>query len=83
MNWNFVDASFVSSSFKVGGEEDIHNRSSLFRGDESARHDQHVCVVVETGQASNLRNPAEGGTNALMFIKGHADALAASADGYA
>ena len=78
---DFVNPPLVASAFEAGGEKLGHNAVGLLAGDEAARHDEHVGVVVPACQTGNLRYPADGGPDALMLVQGDADAFAAAADG--
>ena len=40
------DPAFVSASFKIGGEESLHDLQRLLLGDEAGRDTYHVGVVV-------------------------------------
>ena len=50
-------------------------------GNETTGHHQYVGVVVLAAQLGDVGAPAEGGTDALVFVQGHSDAVAATADG--
>mgnify|MGYP003312600021 CR=1 FL=1 len=71
----------MASAFKVGGKELVEDAACHVVVDEAARHHQHIGIVVLTDEVGNLGLPAESGTDALMLVEGHADALAAAAHG--
>ena len=73
----------MASAFEGGLQVFVHDGIGFFVGDEAARHDEHVGVVVLTGEVGYLGHPAEGSTYALMFVERHADAFSAAADGNA
>ena len=49
-------------------------------GNETSGHNQYVGIIVLAGQLCDVCIPAEGGTDALVLVEGHADAVAATAD---
>ena len=50
-------------------------------GNETTGHHQYVSIVVLAAQFGDVGAPAEGGADALVFVQGHGDAVAATADG--
>ncbi len=80
MNGYFVDASFVSSALEIGREEGVHYLQCPFDRDVVCGHAEHICVVVLAGKAGKRRVPAEGSADALVLVRGHADAVTRRAD---
>ena len=80
---NLVDAFLMTSTLKLRGEKLVHNAFCHRLVDEATGHHQHVGVVVLADQMGYLWNPAETGTDALMLVECHADALTTAADGNA
>ena len=73
----------MSSAFE-GGVEKCFDAASGFVGmNETTGHDEHVGVVVLTGESGYFFHPYESGTNALVLVQSHGDAFAAAADGNA
>ena len=50
-------------------------------GNETTGHYQYVSIVVLAAQFGDVGTPTEGGADALVFVQGHGDAVAATADG--
>ena len=73
----------MAAAFELGGEVLVHNLTGCLFGDEASGHDQHVGIVVLTDEMGNLGNPSQTGTDRLMLVERHADALAGAADGNA
>ena len=79
--WDLVNSLLMASSFKFSREVLVHNLSSHVFIDEASRHYQYVGIVMLTDEVSNLGNPAETGTDALVFVECHVDTLTRTADG--
>lgn len=75
------DAALVTSTLEGRGKEFLHNVIGFVVGDKAAGHHEHIGIVVLAGQFGDVRVPAEGGADALVFVQGHGDAVAATADG--
>ena len=71
----------MAAAFELGGEVLVHNGTSGIFIDEASGHHQHVSIVVLTDEVGNLRNPAKTGTDTLVLVKRHVDALTRAADG--
>ena len=71
----------MAAAFELSGEILVHNLTGCLLGDEASGHHQHVGIVVLTDEMGNLRNPAQTGTDALMLVERHVDALARATDG--
>ena len=72
---NLVDTILMASTFKLGREIFIHDFASHILVYETSRHHQHVGIVVLTDEVRDLRNPAQTGTDALVLVQRHVDAL--------
>ena len=72
---NLVDTILMTATFKLGREILIHDFASHILVYETSRHHQHVGIVVLTDEVRNLRNPAQTGTDALVLVQRHVDAL--------
>ncbi len=68
------------AAFKRSLEELIHDFLCHLIVDEAAWHYQYVSIVVLTNHMSNLWNPSQSGTNALMLVERHSDTLARATD---
>lgn len=79
---DFGDAALVAASLEFGVEEDVDEVDGGGGVDEAAGEHQAVGVVVLACQTCQVGVPAEGGTDALVFVESHADAVAGAADGY-
>ena len=71
----------MAAAFELGRKVLVHDGASSLLRDEASRHYQHVSIVVLTNQVGNLRNPAKTGTDTLVLVKRHVDALTRAADG--
>ena len=71
----------MATAFKLGGEVLVHDGTGSVLVNETSRHHQHVGIVVLTDEMGYLRNPAQTGTDGLVLVERHVDALAAAADG--
>ena len=81
LDWNLVDAFLMAATFELGGEILIHDGSRCFLRDETAGHHEHVGIVVLADKMGYLGNPAETGTDRLVLVERHVDALTRAADG--
>ena len=70
----------MASAFKRSLEELIHDFLCHLIVDEASWHYQYVCIVVLANHVSNLWNPSQSGTNALMLVERHSDTLARTTD---
>ena len=73
----------MAAALKLCVEELVHDLARHVVVDETAWHHQYVGIVVLTDQVSDLGYPAKAGANALVLVERHADALTATAHGYA
>ena len=71
----------MASTLELSGEVLVHDGSGGLLRDETAWHHEHIGIVVLTDEMSNLRNPAETGTDALVLVERHVDALTRTTDG--
>lgn len=78
-----VDTFLMASAFELGGEELIHDALCHGVVDETAGHYEHIGIVVLTDEMCNLGYPAQTGTDGLVLVESHVDALAAATDCYA
>ena len=75
------DALLMAATCKLGVEEFVETLAAYVLGDESAREDDDVGVVVLTDEVGNLGLPNKTGTDALVLVEGHGDAFARTAHG--
>ena len=75
------NALLMTTSSKLGVEEFVEALAAYVLGDESAREDNHVGVVVLADEVGNLGLPNKTGTDALVLVEGHGDAFARTAHG--
>ena len=73
----------MASALKFRGEELVHDLAGHVFINEAARHHQHVGIVMLADEVGDFGNPAEAGTNTLVFVECHVDAFARTADGNA
>ena len=73
----------MAAAFELGGEILVHDGTGSLLRDEATWHHQHIGIVVLTDEMGNLGNPAETGTDGLVLVERHVDALARAADGNA
>lgn len=78
---HLVDARLVTSAFEGSIEENFDDGDGFFLADETSWEAENVGVVVLAGQFGNVRGPTEGGTDVLVFVGCHADALTGTANG--
>ena len=71
----------MSATFELGGEVLVHDGTGCLLGDEAAWHYQHVGIVVLTDEMGYLGDPAQTGTDRLVLVERHVDALTRTADG--
>ena len=71
----------MAAAFELGGEILVHDGTGGILVNETARHHEHIGIVVLTDEMGNLRNPAKAGTDALVLVERHVDAFARTADG--
>lgn len=67
---------------KVRSEEGVDNLKCLGYRQIRAGHAEDVGVVVLASQNGERRIPANGSTDAVVFVTNHVDAIAGRADGY-
>lgn len=79
-NGNLLNAALMATALKRGLEELVHYCGCRVVVDESARHYEHVGVVVLAYEVGYLWNPRQSGANALMLVERHVDSFAAAAD---
>ena len=79
---NLIDATLMTAAFELRIEEFIHNLLCHVVVYETSWHDKHVGIVVLADEMSNLWYPAQTGSDGLMLVQSHVDALTAAADGY-
>ena len=72
----------MASALELCIEEFIHNLLCHVVVDEAAWHHKYIGVVVLADEMSNLWYPAQTGSDGLMLVQSHVDALTAAADGY-
>ena len=70
----------MAAAFELGGEILVHDGTSGILIDKASGHHQHVGIVVLTNEMCYLRNPAQTGTDRLVLVERHIDALAGAAD---
>ena len=68
----------MATTSELCGEEFVETLSAGFLGDEASRKDDDVRIVVFANEVSYLWLPHQSGTNALMFVECHANALTAT-----
>ena len=78
-NWDFSHTTLMASAFECGGEVGVDYLLRFVDGYEACGEHEEVGVVVLTGKGSEFGQPAEGRTNALMFIESDLHALAGAA----
>ena len=83
LDGNLVDALLMAATFELGGEILVHDLASHVLIDEATGHHEHVGIVVLTDEMGDLRNPAQTGTDGLVLVERHVDALTRTADGNA
>ena len=71
----------MAATFELGGEVLIHDGTGGILVDETAWHHEHIGIVVLTDEMGNLGDPAQTGTDRLVLVERHVDALARAADG--
>ena len=69
----------MSSAFKVGGQEDIHQFTGQTRSHNPSAKADDVGVVVESGVLGAVVVAAQGGADASDLVGGHGDADSGSA----
>ena len=62
------DALLMAATCKLGVEEFVETLTAYVLGDESAREDDDVGVVVLTDEVGNLGLPNKTGTDALVLV---------------
>ena len=70
----------MAATFELGGEVLIHDGTGGILVDETAWHHEHIGIVVLTDEMGNLGNPAQTGTDRLVLVERHVDALTRTAD---
>ena len=80
---NLVDTALVATSLEAGGEELVHYGLCHFVVNKSARHYEHIGIVVLARKVRYLGLPAKCGAHVLVLVEGDAYAFATAADGYA
>ena len=73
---NVLDALLMATTCELGVEELVEALTAYVLGDEAAREDDDVGVVVLTDEVGNLWLPYKTGTDALVLVEGHGDAFA-------
>ena len=76
---DLVDPALMAASFERGVEVCVEDLKGEVVGDESGREDEDVGVVVLLCEGCELREPAESGADALMFVERHLDTVAGTA----
>ena len=72
LNTYFCYSAGMSSTFEIGRKKLVKNLSCRLLVNKSSRQNQHVGVVMEASQVSNLGRPSQSGTYSLMLIERHA-----------
>jgi len=78
----FVDSAFMSSPLEWCIQKCNQYVVYFFFGKITTRQRKDIGIVVSSCIKSNFGNPAQGGSYSLMFVDGHVDAVAGSANGY-
>ena len=73
---NIFDALLMATTCELSVEEFVEALTAYVFGDEAAREDDDVGVVVLTDEVGNLWLPYKTGTDALVLVEGHGDAFA-------
>lgn len=73
---DLVDTALMATSFERCVEVCVEDLKGEFVGDETGREDEDVGVVVLLCEGCELREPAEGGADSLMFVERHLDTVA-------
>ena len=76
---NLIDTSLMAASFEFGVQENIDDFAGRVGADEPRRHGADVGVVVAACQRCDFGFPAKGGSDSLMFVQRHRDAVGATA----
>ena len=82
MNRNAVNASLVTTALKGGVQVLVHDLAGHVVVYETAGHYKNIGIIVLTYEMSDLGDPAESSTDALMLVQSHGDTLSAAAHGY-
>ena len=77
---NLVDTTLVTTTFELGGKEDLDEFDSFLRRDVVGRQSDDVGIVVLTSEASEWFVPAECSAYALVVVAGHSDTITSRAD---
>ncbi len=70
----------MAATFELSGEVLVHDGTGRFLGDKASGHHKHIGIVVLTDEMGDLRDPAETGTDGLVLVERHVDALAGTTD---
>ena len=71
----------MATSLEVRGEEYLYQSQRLLLADEIGGQTEDIGIVVLAGKFGKAVVPAECGTDTLMLVRRHADAVACGADG--
>ena len=80
MHTDLTNPSLVPSSLEGSVQEHHEDLVKLLLCEQPPREGEHVGIVVGSGVISNFGSPAQRGTDSLVLIHSHVDAVAGSAD---
>ena len=74
-----VVINFMPAAFKICFHEYLHHFFSITFSYKPGRNTDDVCIIMFTGFLSNFFSPANGGTNALVFVGSNSHSIGATA----
>ena len=80
MQRDFINAAFMTTTFKIRLEECANDVQRFDSGDEISRQTEHIRIIMLTRQFCQFGIPAQRGTYALVLIGTHANTVTGGAD---
>src|SRR5689334_11289588 len=70
----------MTTAFEAGLKEQVYHFFRCGQRNKACRQANNICVVVLAGKGRQVGLPANGGSYALVFVRGNGNAVSASAD---